>query len=108
MATSAPESFGVRGGPVGTDWLLLEEGSVRIRVGESDFPILREEVGKVYVCRQGWLDYGLCFEMKDIREYVFWGWWRLRGAEEAWYAIKRARYPVTRTIYRPGYGRLTA
>ncbi|WP_160147001.1 hypothetical protein [Thermomonospora echinospora] len=46
--------------------------------------------------------------MKNSYEDVeFWRWWRLRGAEEAWYAVKKARYPVTRTIYRPGYGRLT-
>ncbi|TDD27965.1 hypothetical protein E1287_33540 [Actinomadura sp. KC06] len=106
-ATSDPEYFpGVRGAAVGRDRLVLEEGAVRIRVGERDFPIPRDEVGKVYVCRRGLWEYGLCFEMKDVREYQFWGWWRRRGAEEAWHAVKKARYPVTRTIYKPGYGRL--
>lgn len=106
-AISLPGPFiGARGRTIGRDWLILEEDEVRIRAGDSDFPIPRDEVGKVYVFRNSWWDYGLCFEMKDIREYHFYCWWRLRGAEEAWYAIKKARYPVTRTIYKPGYGRL--
>ena len=90
----------------GGDWLIVDGREVRaLLAGEYEVPIPRDKVIKVYVCRSG-LNHGLCFELENGLDYAFWCWWRRRGAEEAWQAVKRARYPVTRSIYRPGYGRL--
>ncbi|MGK5554665.1 hypothetical protein ACSNOI_23905 [Actinomadura kijaniata] len=100
VAAELPEGLHERGGK-----LVLDESGVRFVVWEKEHPIPREDVAKVYVCRQGFFTYGLCFQMKDPRDYVFWLQGRRKKAEAALWLVRSARYPISRNIYRAYYGR---
>ncbi|MBW8487760.1 hypothetical protein [Actinomadura parmotrematis] len=84
--------------------LEVEPGGVRITVtGGREALVSRDEVAKVYVCRE-FGQYALCFQMKDARDYVV--HLRRKHAKEAFQAVEKAGYPVTRNVYRPYYGRI--
>ncbi|WP_067814653.1 hypothetical protein [Actinomadura kijaniata] len=85
--------------------LIVDEEGVRFSISEEEYPVPREDVAKVYVCKGSFLTYGLCFQMKDARDYFF----QFRGgrkkAERALWLVRAARYPISRNIYQPYYGR---
>jgi hypothetical protein len=71
-----------------------------------DVHVIRQaEVAKVYVCKKFFKTYGLCFQMRDSRDYVFWIAGRRKKAENALWAVERAHFPISRTIYRAYEGR---
>ncbi|GAA1562115.1 hypothetical protein GCM10009678_51270 [Actinomadura kijaniata] len=86
--------------------LILDEDGARVSLWEEEYPIPREDVAKVYVCKKSFFTYGLCFQMKDPRDYIFWFRGNRKKAEAALWLVRGARYPVSRKIYQATHGRL--
>ncbi|KAB2350342.1 hypothetical protein [Actinomadura rudentiformis] len=85
-------------------FVLDDEGATIHAMGKAHV-ILQAEVAKVYVCKRFFRTFGLCFQMRDARDYIFWIAGRQQKAEDALWAVKRAGFPISRTIYRPYEGR---
>lgn len=86
--------------------LALDDEGATISAMGNVHVIRQAEVAKVYVCKHFFKTYGLCFQMRDARDYVFWIAGRRQKAEDALWAVKRAGFPISRTIYRAYEGRL--